>query len=82
MGKEKQTNQQYIPKHITVDLRGQQTATAGEAVSNRHVINVKDESGKKVRGFFSVKTSASIEQDFNARISRIQKEMEVAAWTV
>lgn len=43
----------YVPKHITVDLGGQTTARAGAALSDRQVIDVVDEKGEKIRGFFT-----------------------------
>ena len=62
----------YVPKHITVDLGGQSAAKAGANLSSRQVIDVVDEKGEKIRGFFTENEFINMNQLFASRMNGIK----------
>lgn len=62
----------YVPKHITVDIGTQTTAKTGAAMSSRQVIDVVDEKGEKVRGFFTENETINAKQLFTSRAKQIK----------
>ncbi len=62
---------EYTPKHITVDLNGQITARAGANLSARQVLDVVNEKGEKVRGFFTPHEFVNAKNLFYSRTSDI-----------
>ncbi len=62
----------YAPKHITVDIGTQTTAKTGAVMSSRQVIDVVDEKGEKVRGFFTENETVNAKQLFTSRAKQIK----------
>lgn len=62
----------YVPKHITVDLGAQTTAKTGGAISSRQVIDVVDEKGEKIRGFFTENEIVDAKQLFISRAGQLK----------
>lgn len=62
----------YVPKHITVDIGTQTTAKTGAVMSSRQVIDVVDETGKTVRGFFTENETINAGQLFLSRAKQIK----------
>lgn len=62
----------YVPKHITVDIGKQTTAKTGAVLSSRQVIDVVDEKGEKVRGFFTENETVNANDLFMSRTKQIK----------
>ena len=62
----------YVPKHITVDLGGQTAAKAGGAFSSRLVMDVVDERGEKIRGFFTQNSNIDAAEEFSKQMKNVR----------
>ena len=62
----------YVPKHITVDLGNQTAAKAGAAMSSRQVMDIVDEKGQKIRGFFTEDEYVNALKLFRSRAGQLK----------